>query len=174
MFEPIVYYRPLDLHIPDEEVVKALYLKLRERTLNGAYNTDADVQRNHKNYVDKEATDYFVNGGLISRGENIIHLGWIEFVKGISILDVGWNENVRSTAKLVNDFYKRVIINDDEENFVGITGCQTWCSFMQRRSAYIGVTYPDIVDKFGLRFNDNGGSGVWELSIEKYSSADSF
>lgn len=174
MFEPIVYYRPLELHIPDEEAVKALYLKLHERTLNYKYNADEDVQRNHKTYEDKEATGYFMNGGFIPRGAGITHLDWIEFNKGISILDVGWDGNVRSTAKLVNSFYKRTIIKDDEESFSGIDGCRTWCSFMQRRSNYIGVTYPDTVDKFDLRFRDDDRSGVWELTIENLTSVDSF
>lgn len=40
--KPIVYYRPLELCIPDEEVVKSLYLKLYERTLNYMYNSDED------------------------------------------------------------------------------------------------------------------------------------
>lgn len=174
MFEPIVYYRPLDLHIPDEEVVKALYLKLHERTLNYKYNDNEDVLKNYKNYTVKEATNYYMNGGLNCRGADISNLDWNEFNKGISILDVGWDGNVRSTAKLVNGFYKRTIIKDDEESFSGIDGCQTWCSFMQRRSNYIGVTYPDTVDKFDLRFRDDGRSGVWELSIENLTSVDSF
>lgn len=126
------------MHIPDEEVVKALYLKLHERTLNYRYNKDEDVVRNYKNYTNNKSSDFFMNGGLYDRGANITNLGWIEFNKGISILDVGWNGNVRSTAKLVNDFYKRVIIKDDEESLAGIDGCQTWCSFMQKRSAHIG------------------------------------
>lgn len=174
MFEPIVYYRPLVLRVPDEEVVKALYLKLHERTLNYSYNGDEDVQKNHKTYEDKEAIGYFMNGGLIPRGADITYLGWIEFDKGVIILDIGWGGNVRSTAKLVNGFYKRTIIKDDEKSFSGIDGCQTWCSFMQRRSNYIGVTYSDTVDKLDLRFRDDGRSGVWELSIENLTSVDSF
>ena len=169
-----VFYCPVSLIIPNESVAQTFEGKLLKRALNMNYTNDEEDIKRYHSYLDGQILNFFTDGGLFGRGGDLSRLNACELRLNLTLLDIEWNERSRSITQFINDNRKKHIITDDEETHRGIDGWHTWCSFMQKRSAYIGVTYPDTIDKLGLQFRDDGRSGVWELSMENLISVDSF